>query len=85
VLALWSRPGRLVVARRGNPLHCGRSARGVYVGSLAGGLPGKVRELRDNAVAEFNSAGKIVRRAALDDDDFGSAPTLYDPACYRGG
>lgn len=83
LLALWARPRRLIVARRGNPLHVGRSPRGIYVGSLAGGLPGDVRPMRDDAVAEFNYAGRVVSRAALEPGV--EAPSLYDAACYRGG
>lgn len=38
-MGLWARPARLLVARNGNPLHVGWSDRGLYFGSLMGGLP----------------------------------------------
>jgi hypothetical protein len=84
MLALWARPRRLIVARRGNPLHVGRSARGVYFGTLEAGLPGEVRPVRDGAALEFNASGQLVRRAQLLPADL-EPPTLYDARCYRGG
>jgi glucosamine 6-phosphate synthetase-like amidotransferase/phosphosugar isomerase protein len=83
MLALWPRPRRLIVARRGNPLHVGRSPRGLYFGTLAAGLPGDVRAMHDDTAAEFNATGQVVRRVTLESD--AQVPTLYDAACYRGG
>jgi glucosamine 6-phosphate synthetase-like amidotransferase/phosphosugar isomerase protein len=55
LLGLWSRPGRLVAMRSGNPLHVGEVKDGTryYLGSLAGGLPGKVRQVPDGTGLEF--------------------------------
>jgi glucosamine 6-phosphate synthetase-like amidotransferase/phosphosugar isomerase protein len=63
LLGLWSRPGRLVAVRRGNPLHCGQAAEGCYLASLADGLPGAVRALKDDTAWLFTRKG--VRHAAL--------------------
>ena len=41
ILGLWARPARLLVARRGRPLHVGVGAGGYYFASLPQGLPGK--------------------------------------------
>jgi glucosamine 6-phosphate synthetase-like amidotransferase/phosphosugar isomerase protein len=53
LLGLWPRPDRLVAIRRGNPLHCSDTAEGYYLASLADGLPGTVRALRDNTGSLF--------------------------------
>ena len=37
MLGLW--PGELVMVRKNNPLHRGETKKGIYFGSLAGGLP----------------------------------------------
>lgn len=46
MLGLW--PGKLVAIRKGNPLQKGETKRGIYLASLAAGLPGKVSEMQDN-------------------------------------
>jgi glucosamine 6-phosphate synthetase-like amidotransferase/phosphosugar isomerase protein len=61
LLGLW-KPGRLIAARQGNPLHTGTTGRGVYLASLAEGLPGKVVEVADNQVVEY---GEGVRHVTL--------------------
>jgi glucosamine 6-phosphate synthetase-like amidotransferase/phosphosugar isomerase protein len=49
LLALWTRPVRLVLVRRnGQPLHAGGAAEGTYVASLPDALPGQVREFPDD-------------------------------------
>ncbi|MDX1961611.1 MAG: class II glutamine amidotransferase [Pirellulales bacterium] len=48
ILGLWANPLRLVIARRGNPLCCGETDDGAYLGSLAGELPGHSRPFRDD-------------------------------------
>jgi glucosamine 6-phosphate synthetase-like amidotransferase/phosphosugar isomerase protein len=63
LLGLWPRPDRLVAVRRGNPLHLGRAAEGLYLASLPDGLPGAVRSLEDDAACLFTRKG--VRHAAL--------------------
>lgn len=47
ILGLWANPVRLLVARRGNPLHWGEGGRGLYFASLPKGLPGEIHETRD--------------------------------------
>jgi glucosamine 6-phosphate synthetase-like amidotransferase/phosphosugar isomerase protein len=63
LLGLWPRPDRLVAVRRGNPLHSGQSEHGLYLASLADGLPGDVRALEDRTAYLFT--GKGVRHAAV--------------------
>jgi glucosamine--fructose-6-phosphate aminotransferase (isomerizing) len=51
---LWSRPNRLVLARRGNPLSVGYCEhKRYYFASLAEGLPGDVSEVEDGSAMEF--------------------------------
>jgi glucosamine 6-phosphate synthetase-like amidotransferase/phosphosugar isomerase protein len=47
IAALWKSPARLAIARRGKLLHYTTTARGIYFGSLPGGLPGKPRPFPD--------------------------------------
>ena len=62
MLGLWSRPGRLVAVRAGNPLHVGTVGKGArhYLGSLPEGLPGKVWGVPDGTGLEF-AAGRMRR------------------------
>lgn len=53
VVGLWPRPARMVLLRRGNPLHAGRAAEGLYFGSLADELPGRVGAVADGTVVMF--------------------------------
>lgn len=48
MMGLW-KPGTLVAVRRGNPLHLADGADGTYLATLAGGLPGKPRQLADDS------------------------------------
>jgi glucosamine 6-phosphate synthetase-like amidotransferase/phosphosugar isomerase protein len=57
LLGIWNRPMRLVAARQGNPLHIGRTAHGLYLASLADGLPGEVVAVRDDTAVEFTTRG----------------------------
>jgi glucosamine 6-phosphate synthetase-like amidotransferase/phosphosugar isomerase protein len=57
MLGLWSRPGRMIALRSGNPLALGVCEGRVYLGSLVQGLPGKVLELPDGAGADFTATG----------------------------
>jgi glucosamine--fructose-6-phosphate aminotransferase (isomerizing) len=56
VLGLW-KPGNLVFARRGNPLHRGDATEGTYLASLPDGLPGKVKSVPDDEVFEYTLEG----------------------------
>ncbi len=51
-LGLW-KPGRLIAIRQGNPLSMGTTKRGIYLGSLADGLPGRVEQVNDNQAIEL--------------------------------
>ena len=59
MLGLWSRPGRMIAVRAGNPLHVGRVKGGerYYLGSLSEGLPGKVWSVKDGTGLEFTPHG----------------------------
>lgn len=48
LLGVWRRPSRLLVVRRGNPLHVGQGPEGHYFASLPEGLPGPVRAMADH-------------------------------------
>jgi hypothetical protein len=53
LLGLWSRPGRMVALRSGNPLSMGICKGRVYLGSLEEGLPGKVVDVPDGGGVDF--------------------------------
>lgn len=56
MLGLWSRPGRLVLARSGNPLSTGVCKNGrTYFASLPDKLPGDVNEVPDGTLVEFTA------------------------------
>lgn len=55
MLGLW-KPGRLIAVRRGNPLVVSQTRRGVWLASLADGMPGKPREIPDETVLSFSPA-----------------------------
>jgi glucosamine 6-phosphate synthetase-like amidotransferase/phosphosugar isomerase protein len=83
-LSLWARPGRLIAARRGNPLFSGASPHGLYLASLPAGLPGAVRSLKDHHVAEYDRRGVVRRRVAVA-GQARSTTWQYDFGNYRGG
>jgi len=45
LLGVWTRPARLLLVRRGNPLWVGETRTGAYFGSLAGELPAAPRPI----------------------------------------
>jgi amidophosphoribosyltransferase len=47
MLGVWRGPARILVCRRGRPLHYGQGRDGYYFGSLPGGLPGRVKPVAD--------------------------------------
>jgi glucosamine 6-phosphate synthetase-like amidotransferase/phosphosugar isomerase protein len=63
LMGLWPRPARLVVVRRGNPLHFSGTPEGLYLASLADGLPEKSYPLKDRTVCLFT--GKELHHAAV--------------------
>lgn len=48
VAGVWSNPARVVIAKRGKPLHIGRASRGYYFASLEHGLPPNAVEFPEN-------------------------------------
>jgi predicted glutamine amidotransferase len=69
VMALYNRPARLVVARRGNPLSWWKSTEGFYFASMGNGFPHRGREFRDNQIVEYSwtrqSGGNRVRAVGV--------------------
>lgn len=51
-MGLW-KPGRIVLIRRGNPMHTGTTHNAMYFGSLAAGLPGDVSQIVDNTISIY--------------------------------
>jgi amidophosphoribosyltransferase len=47
MLGVWRNPARLLLARRGRPLHFGTAHHGYYFASLPDGLPGRVKVVID--------------------------------------
>lgn len=47
LLGVWTRPARLLLVRRGNPLWLGETRTGGYFGSLPGELPGQPQPIPD--------------------------------------
>lgn len=62
LLALWRRPARLLVTRRGRPLCWGQSRAGYYFASLLEGLPGRPLEVSDGStrVLAYEPGGELV-------------------------
>ncbi len=50
LLGIWRRPTRLLVCRRGRPLHVGQGRDGFYFASLPEGLPGRVHPVANGVV-----------------------------------
>jgi glucosamine--fructose-6-phosphate aminotransferase (isomerizing) len=97
-LGLWSRPGTIVVARRGNPLHVSTTDAGLYIATLAEGMPGQPRAFADDTVRTIKRKGDeivVVKQEIIDDvveleDDTADAAPLYrlhqgNAGEYRGG
>jgi len=57
MLGLWSRPGKMVALRSGNPLALGVCEGRVYLGSLTEKLPGDVLEVPDGGGVDFTAGG----------------------------
>ncbi len=60
MMGLWE-PGELIIIRKGNPLHIGRTKRGVYFGSLAMNVP-NAELIKDNTARRFvidKTAGRL--------------------------
>jgi hypothetical protein len=53
MMAVYERPARLVVGRRGKPLRWWKGREGLYFASLGGGFPRKGKDFRDNQVVEY--------------------------------
>jgi glucosamine 6-phosphate synthetase-like amidotransferase/phosphosugar isomerase protein len=61
LLGLWNRPDRLVVVRRGHPLHAGGAKGGSYLASLPEGLPGQVVAFPDNHAFTITARGTVAK------------------------
>lgn len=63
MLGLWSRPGKLIALRAGNPLSIGLCGGRVYLASLQEGLPGKVAQIYNGCGLEIGSTMREFRFA----------------------
>lgn len=83
MMGLWPRSGRMIVIRRGNPLHVGTTARGHYLGSLPDGLPKNVESIANWSGIEFagragevkETAFALARPAVNDEINWSKRPT----------
>jgi len=73
MLGVWRGPARLLVTRRGRPLHFGHGRDGFYFASLPEGLPGRVRSVADGSTrvlayqdGELSLEGDVIRLAIPD-------------------
>lgn len=58
LLGLWSKPGRLVAVRSGNPLCWSQAKEGTYLASLPEAMPAGVRSVDDGNVLSFRLDAK---------------------------
>lgn len=65
LLGVWSRPGRVVSVRDGNPLWMSENRDGWYFGSLSAALPNGAEMLPDREAVEWHVGSGPVRRRAL--------------------
>ena len=65
MLGVWRAPARLLLTRRGRPLHFGQGREGFYFGSLPDGLPGKAKSVADHSTRVLVYDDGVLR---LDDD-----------------
>ena len=70
MLGVWRGPARLLVTRRGRPLHFGHGRDGFYFASLPDGLPGRVKPVADCSTrvlayqdGELSLEGDVIRLA----------------------
>jgi glucosamine 6-phosphate synthetase-like amidotransferase/phosphosugar isomerase protein len=86
LLGLWSRPAKLVAVRRGNPLHWSQTSRGVYLATLAMGLPGNAHAVPDGQGYQLAvRGGKVVSRAVTVGVSAGELWESSAGGAYRGG
>jgi len=64
MLGLW-KPGRVIVARRGNPLSYATRPEGAYLCSLSAGLPGGAVDVPDGSVSAFTPGKDDLKRRRL--------------------
>lgn len=57
ILGLWTNPVRLLICRRGKPLHYGLAPEGYYFASLEQGLPDEARAVADRSARVIACAG----------------------------
>ncbi len=59
ILGLWRNPARLLVLRRGKPLHFGETRQGFYFASLPQGLPGRVQAVANHYAGLLTHEGSL--------------------------
>lgn len=87
MMGLWSRPGSLVVARRGNPLAVSDTPEGVYLATLPRGLPGrKVSMIADDSIRVFSRREGAINVRRMDLEPTATVGSLFDEdGNYAGG
>tara|TARA_R100001086_G_scaffold218584_1_gene135301 strand:- start:414 stop:1472 length:1059 start_codon:yes stop_codon:yes gene_type:complete len=93
VLGLWARPSRMIIIRRGNPLHYVETKEGIYFSSLGGGLPKKMKakEVADNTLWSVMDGPKISKHKVKEREclafgftpTWNRAPTVYESDSLR--
>ena len=73
MLGIWRSPARILVCRRGRPLHVGQAREGLYLASLTEGLPAKARVVTDGTARVVTYDDGLLY---LDDDALRLAPKL---------
>jgi glucosamine 6-phosphate synthetase-like amidotransferase/phosphosugar isomerase protein len=66
MLGLW-KPGRLVMIRRGNPLHFSQVREGTYLASLPDDLPGSPRSVKNGSLQRFTLGKKFHYQSLVGD------------------
>ena len=66
ILGIWRNPARLLVVRRGKPLHFGQTKHGFYFASLPEGLPGRGQAVVDHYTGMLTQNGGLqIERTSL--------------------
>ncbi len=80
VLGVWRRPTRLLIVRRGRPLHFGESRDGYYLASLPEGLPGTARSIVDLSAHILTFADGTLHRES---GHINQGPPRHEPVEFK--
>jgi glucosamine 6-phosphate synthetase-like amidotransferase/phosphosugar isomerase protein len=82
VLGIWRKPTRLLIVRRGRPLHFGESRDGYYLASLPEGLPGSARSIVDLSAHILTFADGVLHRESGHIDE---GPQRHELTAFKRG